>query len=55
MTDQEIDQAIVDAERALTFVGSATILAHTTFDVLARLLVAAKAQRKRLDEGNLCA
>jgi len=55
MTDKEIDHAIADAEQSLIFVGSATVLAHTAFEVLARLLTAAKAQRKRLDEGNLCA
>jgi len=53
MTDQEIDRAITDAEQSLTFVGSATVLAHTAFEVLARLLAAVKAQRKRLDGGNL--
>jgi len=53
VTDKEIDLAITDAEQQLTFVGSATVLAHTAFEVLERLLAAAKVQRKRLDDAHL--
>lgn len=53
MTDKEIDLAIADAEQTLTFVGSATVLAHTAYEALDRLLAAAKAQRERLDDANL--
>jgi hypothetical protein len=52
VTDKEIDLAIIDAERTLTFVGSATVLAHSAFEVLERLLAAAKVQRERLDDAN---
>lgn len=53
MTDKEIDLTITDAEQALIFVGSATVLAHTAFEVLERLLAAAKVQRERLDGADL--
>jgi hypothetical protein len=53
VTDKEIDLAITDAEQQLTFVGSATVLAHTAFEVLERLLAAAKVQRERLDDAHL--
>jgi hypothetical protein len=51
MTDREINLAITDAERTLTFVGSATVLAHTAFDGLvmdAATLIAATAWRETL-------
>lgn len=53
MTAKEIDLAIADAERTMTFVGSATVLAHTAFEVLERLLAAAKVQRELLEDADL--